>query len=243
MADALRNSLEQFVRTGVPPTPEEIIEPYVDQHDSQDQATFYDHPTKDSLRTALGAMWESEGFLRTARPTEALPAEKRALEILKALQQSARAYVQRVGFEPAPLKIAERRLQGDVAKVERLARADESPLRANDSNQIVSEALRVVWWQRAVGNLTTPENEALRRAEPRLVEVATTDPDAALVGLQALRRLISGNANVAVELPALERVLWKLLPAAQPLPRRATESSPELSRLYFQSLQAEESKP
>jgi hypothetical protein len=227
----------------VPPSPAEVIEPYVDQHDSQDEATFFDHPTKDSLRGALKAMWESEGYLRTARPAEALPAENRALEILKALQQSARAYVQRVGFEPAPLKIAERRLQGDVAKVERLARADESPQRANDLNQPVSEALRVVWWQRVAGNLTAPEIQVLRHAEPRLMEVATTDPDAALAGLQALRRLIGGNANVVVELPALERALWKLLPAAQPLPRRATDSSPDLSRLYFRSLQSEEAKP
>ena len=59
-------------------------------------------------------MWEAEGMLRTMRPAEALPSENRALEILKALQQSARAYVQRVGFEAAPLKVDERRLKGDL---------------------------------------------------------------------------------------------------------------------------------
>jgi hypothetical protein len=229
--------------TGLPPTPAEIIEPYVDQHDSQDQATFHDRPTKDSLRTALGAMWESEGFLRTTRPAEALPAENRALEILKALQQSARAYVQRVGFEPAPLKIKERRLQGDVTNVERLARDDASPAHPDDQDQTVRDALRAVWWQRRSGNLAAAEIEVLQRAEPRLVDAATRDPDAALAGLQALRRLTSGSADVTAELPTLERALWKLLPAAQPLPHRANESSPELSRAYFRALQTTEAKP
>ncbi len=228
---------------GVPPTPAEIIEPYVDQHDSQDEATFHDSATKDSLRSALAAMWESEGFLRTARPAEALPAENRALEILKALQQSARAYVQRVGFEPAPLKISERRLQGDVAKVERLARADESPVVTEDANQAVRDALRAIWWQRPAGELTASEIAALKRAEPRLLEAATRDPAAALAGLQSLRLLVAGGAKVAVELPVVERSLWQLLPATQPLPRRSWESSPELSRIYFRSLQTEESKP
>ena len=219
------------------------MEPYVDQHDSQDAATFHDSPTKHSLRTVLAAMWESEGFLRTARPAEALPGENRALEILKELQQSARAYVQRVGFESAPLKIKERRLQGDVTKVARLARADDSPAAGDEANASIREALRAVWWQRPTGALTASEIAALRQVEPRLLDAATRNPVTALAGLQALRRILRGDASVATDLPVLESALWQLLPAAQSLPRRGSESSPELSRAYFRSLQTGESKP
>lgn len=229
--------------TGVPPTPDEILSPYVDQHDSQDQATFFDRPTKSSLRAALGAMWEAEGMLRTMRPAEALPAENRALEILKALQQSARAYVQRVGFEAAPLKVDERRLKGDLAAVTRLERALDHPVRADVTDDAVREALRVVSWGQTTGGLSTTEMEMIRRTESRLTEAATRDPAGALAGLQALRRLTAGSTETARELPALERALWKLLPAARALPSRRDDSSPALSDAYFRILENERSKP
>lgn len=228
---------------GVPLTPSQIIEPFVDQHDSQDQATYFDTTTKGSLRTVLAAMWEAEGFLRTSRPAEALPAENRALTILKALQQSARAYVQRVGFEAAPLKIKERRLQGDLTAVTRLESALESPPNPEAADEDVRTALRVISWGRTSGALPASEIETLRRVESRLGDAAIRDPTDALAGLQALRRLGAANADLSVELPALERALWKLLPPARALPSRADELSPELSRAYFQSLKSEEAKP
>ena len=243
-ANAAREAAAPAKRaTGVPPSPEEIISPFVDQHDSQDEATFFDRPTKTSLRNALGAMWESEGFLRTARPAEALPAENRALEILKALQQSARAYVQRVGFEAAPLKIDERRLKGDLAAVARLERALESPVRTDADDDLVRDALRVVAWGRTEGFPPVAELAALRRIEPRLTEAATRNPASALAGLQSLRQLLGDGADVSRELPVLERALWKLLPAARALPSRPDESSPALSEAYFRNLESEESKP
>lgn len=227
----------------VPLTPEKIIEPFVDQHDSQDEATFFDRPTKGSLRAALGAMWEAEGYLRTTRPAEALPAENRALEILKALQQSARAYVQRVGFEAAPLKIKERRLQGDLSSVARLERSLESLASADAGDRDVRATLREIWWDRTSGAMSAAEVEALHRVESRLAESATRDPADALAGLQALRRLAAGSADFSAELPALELALWRLLPPANALPNRVGESSPDLSRAYFQALQNGEATP
>ncbi len=229
--------------TGVPATTDEILSPYVDQHDSQDQATFFDRPTKSSLRAALGSMWEAEGMLRTMRPAEALPAENRALEILKALQQSARAYVQRVGFEAAPLKIDERRLKGDLAAVTRLERALDTPVRADATDDAVREALRVIPWGQSTGSLSTAELEVLRGTESRLTDAATRDLAGALAGLQALRRLTAGSTRTTHELPALERALLKLLPVGRALPSRRDDSSPALSDAYFRFLENEGSKP
>ena len=69
------------------------------------------------MKDALAAMWDAEGALRIAQPRDALAPEHRALDILKDLQQSARAYVQHVGFDAPPLTIDERRLKGDEADV------------------------------------------------------------------------------------------------------------------------------
>ena len=100
----------------------------MDQHDSQDKATFFDHQTKGTMRDALDAMWSAERHLRVMQLDDALAPEHKALDILKDLQQSARAYVQHVGFEPPPLKVAQRRLKGDVTDVPpRAARADPLP--------------------------------------------------------------------------------------------------------------------
>ena len=101
----------------VPLTAGQVVAPYVDQHDSQDKATFFDHETKGTMRDALDAMWAAERHLRVMQLDDALAPEHKALDILKDLQQSARAYVQHVGFEPPPLKVAQRRLKGDVAGV------------------------------------------------------------------------------------------------------------------------------
>jgi hypothetical protein len=41
--------------------------------------------------------------------------EYRALKWLKEVQQHSRLYVQCVGFEPAPIKVDEKRLCGDLS--------------------------------------------------------------------------------------------------------------------------------
>ena len=82
------------------------------QHDTPENATLLAESVKAKLKAALAQMWEAELRLRTYRPAEALPYEYRALERLKDAQQSARVYVQRVGFEPPPLDPARTRLSG-----------------------------------------------------------------------------------------------------------------------------------
>ena len=84
------------------------------QHDSEESATLLAPATKATLKGAIAQMWEAELRLRTYRPKEALPHEQRALELLKAVQQASRSYVQRVGFGPPPLEPARKRLSGKL---------------------------------------------------------------------------------------------------------------------------------
>ena len=160
------------------------------------------------------------------------------MEILKDLQQSARAYVQHVGFDPPPLKVAQRRLKGDVTDVPpRAARADPLPP-GNPALGAVRAALADLPWQRLPPVVLTPEEtDLLRQVQPALTQAATRQPEAFLEGLQALRQRLASTADASALPPALEHALLRLLPPAGPLPARAAEASPALGRAYADALQ------
>jgi hypothetical protein len=198
---------------GAPQTQQEIMEEYGHQHDSQDEATLFDRETKGTMRQALAAMWEAERFLRVAQPREALGPENRALEIIKALQQADRSYVQRVGFEAAPIDFAARRLRGEVDDVpERIvpdaAVAPGSPVEAD-----IREVLGRAPWRRTTAQpLTADEVEALRRIEPALMNAANENTGLSLGALEELRRLAAGEALAPGKQSALEAALLQMLP-------------------------------
>ncbi len=221
----------------IPLSADQIRQPYVDSHDSQDKATFFDHEAKGTMRDALSAMWAAEGALRVAQPQDALPPEHRALDILKELQQSERAYVQHVGFEPTPLKIDERRLQGDAASVPARLVVPDSAAPTDAARLDVRAALA------ALPFAGPTRTESLRRVEPILTAAATRQPDDFLPGLQSLRRLLTNAAADDSDLPPLERALLRLLPPANPLPVRPPQAASSLTAPYFQALQAGEAKP
>ena len=223
----------------VPLTANQVVAPYVDQHDSQDKATFFDHQTKGTMRDALDAMWSAERHLRVMQLDDALAPEHKALDILKDLQQSARAYVQHVGFEPPPLKVAQRRLKGDVADVPPRA-AQVDPLPPDDpALGAVRAALADLPWQRPPPVVLTPEEtDRLRQVQPALTQAATRQPEAFLDGLQALRQRLASAGDTAALPPALEHALLRLLPPAGPLPARAADASPALARAYADALRS-----
>ena len=217
--------------SGGPLAPDQIRQPFVDSHDEGEKPGFFDHETKGTMQDALGAMWEAEGFLRTVRPQEALAPEHRALEILKDLQQSTRAYVQHVGFDAPPIKVAQRRLQGDAADV---------PPRTNVPNSLppADPAVPSIRAALAAMSRSAPVPASVwQEIEPALTAVATRQPDDFLPGLQALRRLRANGSAAASDLPIVQRALLRLLPSAPALPERAVDPAPTLAAPYFQALQ------
>ncbi|MBS0657893.1 MAG: hypothetical protein JSR82_06555 [Verrucomicrobia bacterium] len=212
----------------------EVVAGFVHQHDSQEQATFFDHQTKGTLRDVLRAMWESEGFLRQAKPAESLPAQYRALAILKYLQQGDRAYVQRVGFEAAPLKVEERRLQGDISTVARFGRLTPPPPAPAALVRAVATALAAVDFT-ARRALRPTESEALRAVEGALAPLAADGGEPVLVALQEVRAALRPSpAGVPA---ALEPALRALLPPAQARPAQAIEPAPGLAERFARELQ------
>lgn len=214
-----------------PKTAEQVMAEFTHFHDKADEATFFDSKQKASLKDVLAAMWESEGKLRVIQPAEALPAENRALLLLKELQEGDRAYVQRVGFEAAPIKIAERRLRGELESV---------PVRGATTARPVTVDAEVAAVRAALG-ANGDVRAAWRAVEPVLTRAATREPERFLAGLQALRSA-ENEATVSAEtMTQVRRALWKLLPAAERLPERRREDAPGLAEPYFKALSGEES--
>lgn len=227
-----------------PKDAKDVIAPFVHQHDSTEVATFFDGQTKGTLRDVLSAMWESERFLRQAQLPESLPAQHRALAILKYLQQGDRAYVQRVGFEAAPLKIEERRMQGDISSVPRFGRATQPAALPEESIHAAREALQVVDFAARRGALGEAERRALSALEGAFAGAAGkasgTRLEAAVSGLQAVREALAGKL---ASLPAAQQAAWQLLPAAQARPDRPNEGSGALTEKYREMLSGGSPRP
>ncbi|WP_194775729.1 hypothetical protein [Pararhodonellum marinum] len=117
-----------------------LLEQYLHIHDTEDENTFYDQSTRSLLKAALEQMWQSELYLRLYEPEKAIPYQEKALELLKTVQQKSRAFVKRTGFEPAPIKIAEKRLTGELKDITPPSK-EERDLEAQQFDMLLAKSL------------------------------------------------------------------------------------------------------
>lgn len=215
-----------------------IIDQFAHRHDSEENATLFAPSIKAQLQAALAEMREAELRLRTHRPQEALPFEYRALALLKAVQQSTRAYVQRVGFEPPPIKVAENRLRGNLEKAAGSQWQQSAPPQAAAAGH---EALEILddlqngWIPNAAAAV-----EVLELAGQELARQALDQPGAGLQALQDLRTLIaaleSKQAVCQNCLSTVRRALWQALPPVESLPAPRPGARSALAEKYFMRL-------
>lgn len=95
-----------------------LLESYLHNHGDEEMNTFYEASTKSTLKMALEQMWQSELYLRLFEPEKALPYQEKALEYLKTVQQKSRVYVKRTAYDPPPIKEEEKRLAGNLEKLD-----------------------------------------------------------------------------------------------------------------------------
>jgi hypothetical protein len=185
----------------------------VHQHDSQDEATFFTSTQRTQLKAVLAEMWGAEGALRVFDTKHALPFEYRALKLLKDLQQSARVYVQKIGYEAPELDLA-RRLTGELDKVHDLAARGPAakPLEQAEVRRVLA-GLEPGAPEPAAADVAA----ALRVLSQAAVE---GDPDA-LHAVDALRAQGTPGATSvsAADRAALRRALWRALPEPSAAPR------------------------
>ena len=207
-------------------------EQFVHQHDSSEISTFFTDSTRSKLRACLAAMWEAERRLRTHRPRAALVHENEALQLLKEVQEAARVYVQRVGFEPPPLDPEGKRLTGELDKIssQRLRLAGSGSKEPSEIEMALDLlagldlGLDASQRQRLAALLDNAAREVARRS--------LDDPLSEISALDDLRRfsqaLRGGQAEVGdpeagespVPVARVRQALWRLVAEPQPRPVR-----------------------
>jgi hypothetical protein len=162
--------------------PDEVVH----KHDVADNATRMATGIKATLKDALAQMWDAERYLRTYEPRKALPFEYKALEMLKEIQQAARVYVKRVGFEPPPIDVAKKRLAGKQEEI--VGRGDTRTREADRPMASVQDAVALL---SSGADLTTASSRATVQAAGESVgQQALEQPGRFLTLLGTLRDLI-----------------------------------------------------
>ncbi len=215
------------------------VEQFTHAHDSEKNATLFAPSIKAQLKAALNEMWGAELRLRTYKPQEALPYEYRALSFLKDVQQRSRMYVQRVGFEPSPIKADEKRLTGDLSKIsDRRAKIESSQEKSFPEIRLALRILQKLKTHKK--KFTTDDVHILESAGQELARRAIEEPIRHLKALGDLRKLIS-SADVVHELChdcllSVERSFWQVLPIEQATPSTKSKGSFRLSSHYFKKI-------
>ncbi|QHL87924.1 hypothetical protein GU926_10975 [Nibribacter ruber] len=218
----------------------ELLDPYLHKHDQEEAATFFEPAIKAQLKGALAQMWEAELRLRTNRPKEALPFEYKALRMLKDVQQKSRVYVKKSGFEPPPLKEPEKRLTGDLSKVQTVQqRREEKP---SASYPVVRQALQRVESLKAGGNPKPEDASLLEQAGQELGKAAVREPRQYLRALQDVRKVVQDlrvNRKPCQDcLVRVESALHRFLPVSEKSAQKRITPAPEkkLAQDYFNRL-------
>ena len=224
---------QETVAQGTEPTIEH-------EHDVEDNTTLLATRVKDQLQQAIAQMFDAERHLRINEPATALPFEYRALELLKAAQEAARAYVLRVGFEPPPLEPDRKRLTGTLTGIANSS--DTRTVAAATALPALRAALAIVQRLGTGARARTADVRVLEGAGRELGGLALTQPGH-LETLRDLRALLttladSGGRPCRDCLAGLERGLLAALPAADPA-ADARGSGAGLARTYFDLLRSE----
>lgn len=191
---------------------------YMHVHDDSEEATFYAEGLKAKLRYALEQMWDAELHLRLYEPKKSLPYQYAALKMINEIRLDARIYVERVGFEPPPLKEHEVRLTGKQENITGFSNRlglTQAPLYPT-----LSAILPLLEnWRKAPVLPNELERELLRRAGQTIAGLALERPGELLVPLTLLKNLTQGELSagkIAQSAAELETAILTILPAARP---------------------------
>jgi len=179
----------EFAGAEAPSSAEELTH----QHDIAENATRLARSVKATLTAAVQQMWDAAVRLRTFDPAAALPYEYKALDYLKQVQQAARVYVQRVGFESPPLEPDKKRLTGNLKSIPDRNTVQDQPSPAPEP--VLRQALAVLQGIADGGKVSVDDAVILRAAGVELSPKAVENPGRFLAALEGLRRLIAGAGS------------------------------------------------
>jgi hypothetical protein len=197
----------------------DVLADYGHAHDESEAATLLDPATRDTLRQALDAMWQSERYLRQGDPGGALPHANRALVFIKRVQQATRIFLARTGSAQPAIDEA-RRMTGKRDGLAGGTLALASPMR--------DAAEPAATWRA----LAAPHAVPLDALDRWLRGAARVPDRLALAGaIDAVRR----DPTCARCRETLRAALWSALP--RPVPRAARRDAADIEgRRYLDAL-------
>ncbi|MEL6535848.1 MAG: hypothetical protein AAFQ98_10570 [Bacteroidota bacterium] len=220
-----------------PTEQENPLDAFIHAHDDSEEATFYAEGLKAKLRHALNEMWDAELHLRLYEPDKSLPYQYEALEMINDIRLDARVYVERVGFEPPPLKVAEVRLTGDQDEIlgvkQGRSLAEQEPYPSFRAVLPVLETLRT-----RPRPVTLAEAAQLGLAGQTLAALAIDRPGDLLVALSFLKNLEEGSYSGAEQSAAsaiVQASLLQCFPQPQPQVTGRSQAYTPLQQQWLQS--------
>ncbi len=217
------------------------LEGVVHAHDSEQEATFHAPKIKATLKLALAEMWQAELHLRLYEPQKALPYCEKALAILKILQQKDRVYVRKVGFEPPPLKVLEKRLTGNLEKIYNFTAKTQIESLKNFEN--TRKSLAILEKIRNGFSINYLEKNTLEQAGKELAQAILEQNQNGnlanqkhLQSLSILRQVIDNKPIKAENINRLLQTFWAILPDADPQPFLETRPKNRLEEIFLEKL-------
>ena len=206
---------------------EGVLEEYAHLHDLPEAATLLDPRTRETLRSALGEMWQSELALRQGDPARALPYAYRALEFIQQVREADRIYLARVGSQLPPIDEG-RRLGGGRDGIGRRPLAPSARRAGGDA---LDEAWRALAGTPGAGDPDLQALEAWLAGNRERID----DPLSLVAAIDALRN----DPRCGGCRAELRARVWTLLerPPAQ-VRRRATGD--DAGARYLDALRAQE---
>uniref|UniRef100_UPI0032EFA022 hypothetical protein n=1 Tax=Ekhidna sp. TaxID=2608089 RepID=UPI0032EFA022 len=216
---------------------ESPLEQFIHNHEDEETATFYTQSLKSKLRAALNEMWDAELYLRLFQPEKSLPYQLEAQKLLKEIRNHARIYVQRIGFDPPPVNVAEHRLTG---KMEDL---NEDSFEEDIEKEVTYPAMRTaIQWveeQRHDWKWDATGKRILREAGNELAGLAIEKPGQYLDVLNQIKSLLEVQEMGDEHKLLLRAIALKMelaIPKSAPTPASKTISSDEYSEAFIESL-------
>ena len=217
---------------------EDPIEPYIHAHDQMEEATFFDATTSGKLRAALSKMWDAELHLRLNEPEKALPYEYAALKLIKEVQQASRVYVERIGYDAPVIKVAEKRLTGELNDAISLSLLrDNAPKDAFVSMRQAVDILERLKQENRRPNRS--EKVVLNDAGNEIAALALTGETGYFRTLRALKILTENDLESAYlqnYLSDIQGKILRILPDTKSEPTQRTYPKNQLTKMYLKQI-------
>lgn len=208
---------------------------FLHDHGDPESSTLFTDNLKSKLRQALSIMWDAELHLRLYEPEKSLPYQYQALALIQEIKNSARIYVHRIGYDPAPIK-EEVRLTGNIDEVFNVQKTED-----------LEEESKYAFMRRSVlrleelisgeSKITAEDRKIFEQAGNELAEQAIEEPGKHLSTLQQIKWVSEERQPERETLIEVQKGLLKALPKPDASPGKGENYTGEINKLFLKELE------